>query len=163
MGDGVVNATSSPAGPRSPLFPRTPFRRMLLRRLRSELGAAAVEFALVVPVLLVLLIGIIEFGRAYNAQIELSGAAREAARVMAVRNDPTAARAAARAAAPSLNPALTDAQIAVGTSSGASCTTAPGAATPVVTVTAAYPLTFLTGMFGATVTITGKSSMQCGG
>lgn len=120
---------------------------------QSEKGAAAVEFALVVPLLLLLLIGMLEFGRVYNAQIELSGAAREGARTMAVHNDPAAARTATRQSAPALNPAIADSQIAI-TSGGTPCT---------VTVTATYPLTFLTGLFGSSITLTGKSTMQCGG
>lgn len=44
-------------------------------------GAAAVEMALVLPLLLFLLMGIIDFGRAYNAQIQLSAAAREGVRL----------------------------------------------------------------------------------
>ncbi|MHB8185055.1 MAG: TadE/TadG family type IV pilus assembly protein [Dermatophilaceae bacterium] len=44
-------------------------------------GAAAVEMALVLPLLLFLLMGMIDFGRAYNAQIQLSAAAREGARL----------------------------------------------------------------------------------
>jgi Flp pilus assembly protein TadG len=43
-----------------------------------------VEFALVLPLLVVLLIGIVEFGRAYNTQIALQGAAREGARALAL-------------------------------------------------------------------------------
>lgn len=145
--------------------PRTALHGRLAARLGSERGAAAVEFALIVPVLLLLLFGIIEFGRVYNTQIELTGAAREGARTMAIGNNPAAARAAARAGAPSLNPALTDEQLAVATNGAnpASCLKAPGAANLSVTVTASYPLTFLTGMFGKTITISGKAVMQCGG
>ncbi|MEH0108721.1 TadE/TadG family type IV pilus assembly protein [Tersicoccus sp. MR15.9] len=121
------------------------------------------EFALVVPVLLLLLMGIIEFGRVYNAQIELSGAAREAARVVAVRNDPVAAMTAARTATPSLNPALTNAQIAIAFSTGTTCQPSTGGTYPTVTVTATYRMRFLTGMFGAAVNVTGRSTMQCGG
>ena len=55
-------------------------------------GAAAVEFALVVPLLLVLVLGIAEFGRAYNMQTTLSGAAREGVREMALHNNPAARR-----------------------------------------------------------------------
>jgi Flp pilus assembly protein TadG len=46
-----------------------------------ERGAAAVEMALVLPVLLFLLMAMIDFGRAYNAQIQLSAAAREGVRL----------------------------------------------------------------------------------
>lgn len=55
----------------------------LRRRHKSHLdrGAAAVEMALVLPVLLFLLMGLIDFGRAYNAQIQLSQAAREGVRL----------------------------------------------------------------------------------
>lgn len=53
-------------------------------------GAVALEFALVLPILLILSMGIIEFGRAYNAVISLQGAAREGARVLALANlDPS--------------------------------------------------------------------------
>lgn len=121
-------------------------------------GAAAVEFALVVPLLVLLVVGIAEFGRAYQVQTSLSGAARMAVRVMAVQNSPTAARAAAKTAAPTLN--LTDTQIAVTPTTCASTGTGPPAnATVIVT----YPYHFLTGMFGTGVTMTGKGTMRCDG
>ena len=50
-------------------------------------GAAAVEFALVMPILIMLLFGIIEFGRAYNAKLTLANAAREAAREFVITGD----------------------------------------------------------------------------
>ncbi|MEO5994511.1 MAG: TadE family protein, partial [Arthrobacter sp.] len=68
----------------------------------KERGAVAVEFALLAPVLVLLLLGIMEFGRAYNVQISLSSAAREGVRVMAIGNSPTAARTAAKNAAVAL-------------------------------------------------------------
>jgi Flp pilus assembly protein TadG len=43
-----------------------------------------VEFALIVPMLVVLLVGIIEFGAAYNTQLTLQAAAREGARAAAL-------------------------------------------------------------------------------
>jgi len=56
-----------------------------MSRLRNpERGAAAVEFALILPVLILLIVGMLEFSRAYNAQLSLTNAAREGARVMAV-------------------------------------------------------------------------------
>jgi Flp pilus assembly protein TadG len=49
-----------------------------------ERGAAAVEMALVLPILVLLLGGIIDFGFAFNAQISLTHAAREGVRVEAI-------------------------------------------------------------------------------
>ena len=132
----------------------------LRKCLRGEAGAAAVEFALVVPILLLLLVGILEFGRVYNAQIELTAAARQGVRVMAIQNSQAAAKSATELAAPSLNPSLTDAQIAIVSSPVNTGLCAPGST---VTVAATYPLTFLTGMFGTSITLTGKSVMKCGG
>ena len=47
-------------------------------------GAAAVEMELVLPLLLLVLCGIIDFGRGFNAQMQLTQAAREAVRVKAL-------------------------------------------------------------------------------
>ena len=51
---------------------------------KEERGAAAVELAIILPILLTLLFGIIEFGRAYNASIVVTHAAREAVRKVAL-------------------------------------------------------------------------------
>src|SRR5215468_466250 len=47
---------------------------------REQRGATVVEAALIVPILLLFLIGILEFGRAYNEYQVLTNAAREACR-----------------------------------------------------------------------------------
>jgi Flp pilus assembly pilin Flp len=47
---------------------------------RDQEGAAAVEFALLLPLLVLLLFGMIEFGLAFNTRIQATNAAREAAR-----------------------------------------------------------------------------------
>jgi Flp pilus assembly protein TadG len=54
------------------------------RRRHSDRGAAAVEFALVMPLLLLVIFGLIDFGRMLNAQITLTEAAREGARANAL-------------------------------------------------------------------------------
>jgi Flp pilus assembly protein TadG len=54
-------------------------------------GAAAVEMAFVLPVLLFLLMGIIDFGRMFNAQIQLSQAAREGVRLASLNSGATLA------------------------------------------------------------------------
>jgi len=47
------------------------------------------EFALTVPLMLIMLVGIIEFGRAYNVIISLQGAVREGARSLALGENST--------------------------------------------------------------------------
>ena len=47
-------------------------------------GAAAVEFALILPIVLLVIFAIIDFGRLLNAQITLTEAARESARAAAL-------------------------------------------------------------------------------
>ena len=61
---------------------------MLKRFLKTEKGQAMVEFALVLPVLLVLLCGIIDFGWLYYNQITLNNAAREGARYAVIHYNP---------------------------------------------------------------------------
>ncbi len=56
---------------------------------RSERGAAMVEFALIAPVLFVLIFGIVDFGRALFLLNNLTAAVREGARLAAVQDDPT--------------------------------------------------------------------------
>ena len=51
------------------------------KTLRSESGASAVEFALLLPVLMMILFGIIEFGMALYRQAILTNASREGARL----------------------------------------------------------------------------------
>lgn len=125
----------------------------------SERGAAAVEFAIVVPVLVMLLLGIVEFSRAYNAQASLSAAAREAVRVMALSNDPVASRTAAKNTAVSLNPALTDSNVIFKNLDTGTTTCASGNR---MTVTITYSLSTMTGIAGP-FTMTGRGAMLCGG
>lgn len=57
-------------------------------RRKGEKGAAAVEFALVLPLLVVLLVGMMEFGLALWRQEMITNATREAARAGIVAGDP---------------------------------------------------------------------------
>ena len=54
------------------------------RRRRSETGAAALEFALVVPILVVVVLGIANLGFVLTQQISMSNMARQAARTAVV-------------------------------------------------------------------------------
>jgi Flp pilus assembly protein TadG len=59
-----------------------------MRRVRSQKGAALLEAAVTIPILLLIAVGIFEFGRAYQTWQILTNAAREGAR-LAVLPDPT--------------------------------------------------------------------------
>src|SRR3954449_1910837 len=50
----------------------------------ADRGATAVEFALLLPLLLLIVFGVVDFGRALNAKITLTQAAREGAGLAAV-------------------------------------------------------------------------------
>ena len=120
----------------------------------SERGAAAVEFALLLPLLLMLVLGTIEFGRAYNAQITLTNAARDGVRVMAIANDPTGAKNAAKNAAASVSTTIPTTDITLSTTA---CSTGNQ-----VTLTINYNLSTITGIAGP-FPMTGKGVMLCGG
>jgi Flp pilus assembly protein TadG len=143
-------------------------RRSTLTRRRDARGAAAVEFALVLPLLLLLVCGIVDFGRMLNIQITLSAAAREGSRWAALRLDTTtgtSVSARVTAAAPGIAPAPTTAILS-------SCPANPSptqnaSVTATSTYTLLTPLSVLSGLFGGgipgTVTITGRGVMRCGG
>jgi Flp pilus assembly protein TadG len=80
----------------------------VLRLARGEQGSTLIEFALVLPVLMVIMVGIMAFGLAFYNQITLTNAANNAAQVLmagsGVITDPCASvNNALAAAAPSLN------------------------------------------------------------
>lgn len=60
---------------------RTRFRS---RRAREERGQSLVEFAIALPILLAIVIGIFEFGMAWNQRQVITNSAREGARVLAL-------------------------------------------------------------------------------
>jgi Flp pilus assembly protein TadG len=70
-----------------------------LDRRRDDRGSAAVEFAIVLPVLLLVIFGILQYGYHYWALETASATAREAARRLAVGTDWTCTVSEAQAAA----------------------------------------------------------------
>ena len=61
---------------------------MRIRALKDTRGQALLEFALILPILLLLILGIVEFGRAWNLAQMMSDVTREGAR-RAVVADPS--------------------------------------------------------------------------
>jgi Flp pilus assembly protein TadG len=123
----------------------------------NEKGQSLVEFALVVPLLLLLVIGIAEFGRAWMTQNILTGAAREAVRLLAVP-PPAGGPAVAntRAIAVLAAAGITTATVSV--------VDAPGSFGPVtVTVNYNFPVTiagFIPGLNNATFPLSSTTTMR---
>lgn len=96
-----------------------------LRSLRSERGQALVEFAIAAPLLLVLVLGIAQFGIAFEHSIALADAVRAGARA-AVVSGPSGAAAAARQAIVDSAGDLDPAKVAVSVQSTDSDVTVQG-------------------------------------
>ncbi len=127
-----------------------------MRTHARDSGSASVEFALILPFLLFVLLGIVDFGLAYNTRITLSNAAREGVRVWALGGTQDEAEAAVRDAAVGVN--ITD----VTFDSSPECTFG---STTKLTVTASF--TFMTPAISEFVpSFTDLSTvgvMRCGG
>ncbi|MFT4471609.1 TadE/TadG family type IV pilus assembly protein [Arthrobacter sulfonylureivorans] len=129
----------------------------------SERGAAAVEMAIVLPLLVLILMGIMEFGRVFYVQISLSHAAREGARYAAIHHDDAGYDAAAFTLdASPLLASLAGTEAATVVDDGASC--APGG---MATVTVTASLNSMTGFADFTpffpLQLQGEGAMRCGG
>jgi len=123
-------------------------------------GAVAVEMALVLPVLIAMLMGIIDFSRVFNAELQLSQAAREGVRLASLQlgtlNTPAVqARAILAAPHPAFGAALSAGNISV-----VGCAASPSS-TAVATVTVTYVYQGIFYMKNSTLTQT--AVMRCGG
>lgn len=58
--------------------------KSFIKILSGEKGTSAVEFAIILPILIMLVFGIIQFGLVFNKYIAITHAAREGARLAAV-------------------------------------------------------------------------------
>lgn len=132
-----------------------------------ESGAVAVEFALIFPLLIVLVLGIAEFGRAFNIQVSLSEAGREASRYAAIHCSETTysasnAQSAGIAAAPSV--ALSASNITISYSGTGTCSSGNNAVANV-----SYTTAWMTGFpalipgMPSSLTVKGTGVMRCGG
>ncbi len=139
---------------------------MRWRRLLGDRGSAAVEFAIVVPVLLLLVLGTVELGRLFYFQNTITNAARVGARTMAIEAPAANPNAVTDAVSATVNaaavaPALTSAQVTV---SPAACPPPANNQVVYVTVTITYPIQQLTGFLPVFPTaLTGKGTMRCDG
>ncbi len=121
-----------------------------MRRLRGERGSALLEAAMTIPLLLLISVGIFEFGHAYQTWQILTNAAREAARVAILPGTlPTTAENIARSymasgnLSASCNPVVGCGGVPVTVDQGASIIV-NGASVPASRVTIQFPFTFAT-------------------
>lgn len=124
---------------------------------RSEHGAAAVEFALVFLILILLVYGIFEFGRAYNSQLTIQHAVREGVRVYAINKDSTAAKDATEQATAGL---LDLTRLTINIHPDCEAGTADGDPT---SVSATYDFQFIIWPYGWNPVLTAEGVMRCGG
>ena len=89
-------------------------------------GQALVEFALVLPLVMLLIFGAVDFGRAIYAYNSMAEAARQASRTSIVNQDPTTIKNVAVAAAPASGLTAANVCISIRTSTTAllDCTNA---------------------------------------
>ena len=116
------------------------------RRQRRERGQALVEFALVLPIFLILVLGIVDFGWALRSWITVTNSAREGARMGAV--GATCDDIKQRAVDTSAD-LLTLSDVTV-----ENCRGDPGTS---VVVTVTYDYSFITPLGGLLTTFTGGS------
>ncbi len=119
---------------------------------RSESGASAVEFAILLPLLMMIVFGIIEFGFALYQQAILTNASREGARLGIVQSVPPITNAAVDA---KIDTYLTAAGITPGNVTRTPPPVLTGGTGSPVTVTLTLPYTFvvLPGLTSVTPTI----------
>jgi Flp pilus assembly protein TadG len=107
--------------------------------LKREEGAAAVEFALVLPLLILILFGIIEFGFVLYDQEVITNASREGARFGIVIGSPRPSLSQIQGV---VNTYLTNAGLNAGNAT-VSVSGAQGASGTDLTVSVTYPYTFI--------------------
>jgi Flp pilus assembly protein TadG len=106
-------------------------------------GVAMVEFALVIPVLLIILMGILDTGRAVNAYVTISNASREGARYVSL--NPTASPPAVKSNAvvphsQQLDSASIGVTVSYANVASAACPVASSTAPPAASPPASIPV-----------------------
>jgi len=98
-------------------------RSLFCCTLKNKEGVTAIEFAIISPVMLTLLIGIFQFGVAMNHQLNLTNAVAQGALTLALSRGTTTPYTSATAAIASAAPNLAAAQTTITvTINGAACT-----------------------------------------
>jgi Flp pilus assembly protein TadG len=126
---------------------------VMLNFAKHKSGASAVEFALIVPVLLLVLLSIVQFGIVLNNYVELSAATRASARQFALARGSatpvTNAKSAVKFSAPNISPTLSFSVNGAACATDALCATALNTASGLTSsVTATYSCASLLSVMG---------------
>ncbi len=120
---------------------------------RSARGYALVEFALAIPLLLLLTVGLLDFGRAIYAYNTIANASRAANRVAIVDQNGAIVRQAAIDKAPALDISASDVTLTY------SCTNKIGCLASVVVAYEFTPATPIVSAIVGPITLHGESQM----
>jgi Flp pilus assembly protein TadG len=120
---------------------------------RSESGSAVVEFALLLPILLLVLLAVVQIGVLANDRLLLAQAARAGAREAAVQEDEVAVREAATSAATGLDPERLRLEVGRAGARGSPVTVSLSYDVPIVGVLAGW-------LLPATVTISTNATAR---
>jgi Flp pilus assembly protein TadG len=138
-----------------------------LRHVGRERGAVAVEFAIIFPVLLLLVFGIIDFGFGFHAWDASENAAREGARVGAVKPSLFDIETRARSTSSSLDQSKLTVDTSCSTDKGVSFHGCPAGTSwvegDIVKVTVSYVYDYITplpGFIGLGSSVTVRASSQ---
>ncbi|MBF0325440.1 TadE/TadG family type IV pilus assembly protein [Magnetospirillum moscoviense] len=142
---------------------------MIRRLIRDQTGASAVEFALVAPMLIALVLGLVDFGQAMRERMQLTAAAHAGIQYAALNPNNLGGISGAVTASGS----IPSARLSITTSTACECSdgtsvACAGGACPVgsprtyvtVTVAESYPLLFHYPGLGTSVSLSAQASQR---
>lgn len=127
-----------------------------MKILRNQKGQSLVEFSIILPLLLLIIMGIVEFGMMLNSYLTLNNAARDGARYGVIGNSNAQIQSMITSSSPSLNSA--DLTITITPADGSRIS----GNTLTVNLTYNYKLTvpIISGLLGNSVQLKAQTTMR---
>ncbi|WP_242846768.1 TadE/TadG family type IV pilus assembly protein [Clostridium homopropionicum] len=129
---------------------------VILKSIKNQKGQALVEFAIVLPILLMLVMGIIQFGMMLNSYLAIENASREGARAGIVGSTDAEIESLIIASSPSLNPA----DLTVSLTPSEANRRSGDTLTVTVTYNYKFTIPIISSLFNNGKMITGQTSMR---
>jgi Flp pilus assembly protein TadG len=141
--------------------PNTPHTPVPRRHTKRQDGQAVVEFVVILPVLLLVLMAIYQFGQVFVNYMDVTSAAREGARKGAVSRSAGTCSAVDALAVAAAKGAASDLSSSLGVTVGRTCTNNAYVQGGDVVVTATYPYSIsIMGMVVTSGTLTSATTMR---